>query len=281
MLGRGFLNGYKTTKISPTQDDKQDTPSVLEKKTPKNLKRKSEHNLIKSQQGASKSKPLTKSQFLIVSTIMMTFLVAVSGSNFLSSLDKIPFTCDNGDVVNIGELTDGKYDCLDGSDEDHKRMLIDGLLIHIPSSEKRAENYTGYDDGEGETTIFGVLFLFVVPASVFFTHRARKRNQTQFSIVLISIILMVLFFSDFDENQTWECENGDEILNVYFHNDGYVHCLDGTDEIDGENRMDSGPSPVADWIGYWVLFPIILGIIYAILGVIYALTRRFQRKTPK
>ncbi len=278
MFGTGFLKRDKTKKTSPTQDNKQDNASVLDKKIPKNVKGKKENKPKKTQQRSSKTKPLTNSQFLIISTIMCTVLVVVIGLNFFSSLDKIPFTCENGEVVTIAELTDGKYDCLDGSDEDHKFLLIGQTWTTLPSDEKRAGGYSGYDDGEGETMIFGLLFLVVVPASVFATHRARKRNQTQFSIVLISIILMVLSFSDFDENQSWECENGDEISNVYFHNDGYVHCLDGTDEIDDESRMDSGPMPVVDWIGYWLLYPFLLGAVYLFTVIIQRLLEESRKR---
>ena len=62
----------------------------------------------------------------MISISVITFLVVMVGVNFFSSIDKIPFTCNNGlysdgilgvEEVTIADLTDGKHDCADGSDE--------------------------------------------------------------------------------------------------------------------------------------------------------------------
>ena len=287
MFGTGFLKRDKTKKISPIGDDKQER-KMVDALTRDGKKEKKTKKVNNTQRRPSKRKPLTNPQFLMISISVITFLVVMVGVNFFSSIDKIPFTCNNGlyydgllgvEEVTIADLTDGKHDCADGSDEDHATTL-DHAPTH-PSSAQRAGNYTGYDDGEGEILIFGLLFLLVVPASVFATYRARKRNQTQLSIVLLSIVLMFSSFFDYDENQTWECENGEEISNIYFYNDGYVHCLDGTDEIDSDTHdTKSGPAPVFDWISYWLLYPFLLGAVYLFTVIIQQLLeRKPQQKT--
>ena len=197
----------------------------------------------------SKKNPLTQSQFVTLSSLIIIFLIIITGSKFFNDLDLIPFTCDNGEEITIAELTDGHYDCVDGSDE--------------ALNNNRALEYTGYDDGEGFVTIFALLFLIIFPISLYIIGKVWERSEKQSKIVLLIIIILFgihYMGSNFGKNQSWECDNGEEISHTYYYNDGYVHCTDGSDELPTHDREDteSGPSPVFDWLLYWCALPFII-----------------------
>jgi len=204
----------------------------------------------------SNQRPLTMPQFLGLSGLTIFILILMNGSKFFDDLAQVPFTCDNGGEITIAELTDGHYDCVDLSDE-HSYEDIYGVYY----VSERAVEYTGYDDGEGETTIYFLLTLCIsIPFIALYYLRERGQNQSRFGLTIIILILSIpLLSTDSALHETWECDNGEEISSIYFYNDGYVHCEDGSDELETD-RSESGMSPVFDWLVPFMLL-LLLGLV--------------------
>jgi len=176
---------------------------------------------LKKGKSQTKNKRVThddnEKKFIISIGVLFAVLVLLGGMDLHHDLQDMPFVCNNDEIILASEVNNEVDDCTDGSDEGDTWL-----------GSTRAEEYEmEVSDGAFFTVIFGALVF--VPASGY-ALVASRGNKTLLTLMIILVSSSsVGLYSTIDLNQTWECDDGEQIHWSWVL-DGKQSCADGSDE---------------------------------------------------
>lgn len=241
--------------------NKRYTESAMTKKISTTGKKITELKKSKSQIENKLEKNVnTNAKIAVWSGVFLVIFAILGAIDLHLDLQDMPFVCSNDELVLASDVQNEVDDCTDGSDESTTFW-----------GNSRADDYVmDVKDGTWFTVIFAcVLFL---PGSWIAIYSSTN-NRTLFTLMIILVSSSsVGLYSTIDLNQTWECDDGEEIhwSSVL---DGKQNCADGSDErrsgwtgdtTRAENAY-SASSPLGEYaFSYWGLG--ILFVISCFLG---------------
>lgn len=210
-------------------------------------------------------------KFNISIGVLFAVLLLLAGMDLHRDLQDMPFVCNNDEIVMASDVNNGVDDCTDGSDEGDTWL-----------GSTRAEKYEmDVSDGAFFTVIFGAIVL--IPAS-WYAFVASRGNKTLLTLMIILVCSSsVGLYSTIDLNQTWECDDGEQIHWSWVL-DGKQSCADGSDERESGWSSDmtrAEDNEMEMWLAYhaplfWVLGAFILLIWWLLSTYVFHVGDRFD-----